>query len=142
MTSARGIRNNNPMNLLGNLQDGHIQWWGMSANQTDPPYYQFDDVKFGIRAGVKVLLNYQKLHKIQTISEALKRYAPSSENDTAAYIADVCKRTGLGPDQQINFSEHMPELVRAIIWHENGEQPYSDDIIQNGIDLAEEEPNG
>jgi hypothetical protein len=33
-----------------------------------------------------------------TVAQAVERYAPATENDTARYIADVCEWTGLTPE--------------------------------------------
>lgn len=36
-----------------------------------------------------------------TLAQFLSKYAPNTENDTAAYIAEVCKLTGYKPETKI-----------------------------------------
>jgi hypothetical protein len=129
---SRGIRNNNP----GNIRHGGSQWQGMSAQQTDAEYVQFDDPIYGIRAMAKLLTNYQKNYGLDTIREIITRWAPPSENITSAYITAVSQKLGASPDQTIDVVGALPRLVPAIIYHENGEQPYSDAQISRGIALA------
>jgi hypothetical protein len=129
---ARGIRNNNP----GNIRHGGSQWQGMSAAQTDSDYVQFDDPVFGIRALAKLLSNYQTRYGLNTVRAIITRWAPPIENITAAYIDNVSRMTGLGPDQSFNVTDYMVPMVKAIIKHENGEQPYTDEQINRGISLA------
>ncbi len=129
---TRGIRNNNP----GNIRHGSSQWQGMSAEQTDPNFVQFDDPIYGIRALAKLLQNYQRIYKLYTIREIINRWAPPSENITGAYVDNVARLVGVAPDIQININEHISPMVKAIITHENGEQPYSGKQIAQGISLA------
>jgi len=120
----RGIRNMNP----GNIRKSDTDWVGLSAEQTDPDFFQFMSPIFGIRAIVKILLHYQAAG-ICTIPQAINRWAPPSENDTSAYIAAVeavCS----------SFDPRDPNLIKAIIQHENGQQPYDDGTIQHAISLA------
>jgi len=128
----RGIRNCNPFNIK---RDG-TQWQGMSALQTDPVFVQFVSPQYGIRAGVKILQDYQKFDHIQTVAEAVTRFAPPSENDTEAYIEAVCGEVCVDPNAVVDFNTLMPGLVKAFTQHENGQQPYSDATINAGIALA------
>lgn len=129
---ARGIRNNNP----GNIRHGPSQWQGMSSEQSDDEYIQFDDPVYGIRAMARLLQNYQTRYSLNTIREIITRWAPPIENITKSYIANVSRIVGASPDQEINVHDAMLPLVKAIITHENGQQPYTDEQIQRGIALA------
>lgn len=129
---SRGIRNNNP----GNIRHGPSQWQGMSATQTDDEYIQFDDPVYGIRAMARLLQNYESRYELDTIRGIISRWAPPSENITSSYIDNVSRIVGALPDQKINVRDRMEPLVKAIILHENGRQPYSDETIQKGISLA------
>lgn len=129
---ARGIRNNNP----GNIRHSTSQWQGMSATQTDADYVQFDDPIYGIRAMAKLLNNYQSRYGLNTIRELITRWAPPIENITAAYIANVARIVGIDADKEITVDDYLPSLVPAIIQHENGRQPYTDEQINRGIALA------
>lgn len=130
MDTPRGLRCNNP----GNIRHG-ADWLGLAPQQTDESFCQFTDPVYGIRAIVRILRSYER-QGINTLTGAISRWSPPSENDTAAYIAAVAKDCGIAPDQPVSLDAIMPALVRAIIQHENGQQPYTDDQIERGIALA------
>jgi len=129
---TRGIRNNNP----GNIRQGTSRWQGMSATQPDSEYVTFDSPIYGIRAMAKLLTNYQTRYGLKTIREIITRWAPPVENITESYIANVSRIVGASPDQEIDVAGSMVPLVKAIITHENGQQPYTDEQINQGIALA------
>lgn len=129
---ARGIRNNNP----GNIRHGGSAWQGMSAEQTDASFVQFDSPVYGIRALAKLLKNYQSRYGLYTVREIINRWAPPTENITSAYVEHVARVAGVSPDEQIDINEKMVPVVTAIIKHENGENPYDADTIAEGISLA------
>lgn len=129
--SPRGVRNNNP----GNLRKNDTEWQGLSPVQTDPDFFQFIDPKWGIRAMVKVLESYQR-EGICTIASAINRWAPPSENQTQAYIDEVSISVGIDSGHIVKLTNIMQPLVSAIIEHENGQNPYPDELIQEAISLA------
>jgi len=131
----RGIRNHNP----GNIRRSADRWQGMSAQQTDAEYVQFDAPEWGLRALAKVLLNYQAMHRLQTLAQIVNRWAPASENNTSSYIAHVSALSGIPVDAVLSLRqnpEQLRALMAAMIQHENGAQPYSSDLIAHGIQLA------
>ncbi len=131
MSNPRGIRNNNP----GNIRTGD-KWQGLTGVD-DAGFCIFDTPEHGIRALAKVLIAYQVKHGLRTISDMICRWAPPVENDTPAYIMSVCQAVGasaVGP--YILTPGRLRDLTAAIIKHENGEQPYSIDVIQAGVDMA------
>ncbi|MBE6447939.1 MAG: structural protein [Alphaproteobacteria bacterium] len=131
----RGIRNNNP----GNIRYGS-NWQGLNPNSRniDPAFCVFTSSVYGIRALAKVLINYKKIHSLNTVRQIISRYAPPNENQTTAYIQSVAKQLGVVPDTVINVEERgvLTVFIKAIIRMENGIQPYSDPTIQQGIDLC------
>ncbi len=129
---ARGIRNNNP----GNIRRGSSQWQGMSAEQTDKSFVQFDDPVYGIRALAKLLKNYQSRYGLNTIEEIISRYAPPSENITGAYVSMVAKAAGVNPRQEILIDDYLQRIIPAMIKQENGSQPYPMSLINDGIRLS------
>lgn len=131
---TRGLINNNP----GNIRHSSQTWVGQATEQHDPDFVTFKSAAYGIRALVKTLLTYQTAHGCKTIRQMIARWAPPNENDTAAYIADVSTRCGVSPDQTVDAHnpEIMTPLVKAIIRHENGSQPYPDSTIAQGLSLA------
>lgn len=130
MATPRGIRNNNP----GNIRHG-ANWLGLSFTQGDEEFCQFTRPEYGIRALRVLLCNYKKLYGIDTIRGIISRYAPTIENDTAAYVKSVSAAVGKGADDPLDLdAEHvMAPLVRAIIRHENGACPYDAETILAGI---------
>jgi hypothetical protein len=131
-TVTRGIRNNNP----GNIEKSGAPWQGLAAVQPDPRFVVFSSPEYGIRALAKILLNYQRLHAVRTVDGIIHRYAPARENDTASYVRAVAKALGVDPIEPINVADYLPDLVRAIIVHENGIQPYDAGTIRRGVALA------
>lgn len=135
MNRPRGIRNNNP----GNIRHGQ-NWQGLNPNgkKIDPYFCVFQTPVAGIRALAKVLINYKKLYGLNTVRQIISRYAPPNENQTTAYIQSVAKQLGVYPDTIIDIEERgvLTVFIKAVIRMENGIQPYSDETIQQGIELA------
>lgn len=126
----RGIRNNNP----GNIVRSGVAWVGMSPDQSsDSRFIVFTAPEYGIRAMARVLNNYIA-NGYDTVQEIINRWAPPIENDTGSYVRSVATKLGLDPLSPVNTS-HVPALIEAIILHENGEQPYPPDVIARGIQL-------
>lgn len=130
--TSRGIRNNNP----GNIRHGE-PWQGLSKEQTDASFCQFISPEYGIRAIAKILQSYNK-RNINSVQDIINAWAPSIENDTEAYTEAVCKACDFNPVQHIDMTDKLiiECLVKAIIQHENGSQPYSEQTITDGINLA------
>lgn len=128
----RGIRNNNP----GNIEKGQ-NWRGLSNDQSgDNRFAIFSAPLWGIRALARLLINYQRIHNLRTVREIISRWAPSHENNTSAYALAVARAAGVDPDQEIDVIPYLPRIVPAIIRHENGMQPYSQELISEAISRA------
>lgn len=138
MTEPRGIRNRNP----GNLRRTGDPWQGLAPTQGDPEFFQFEGAVWGIRALARTLIAYQDRHGLYDVAGIVGRWAPEHENDTAAYIEDVCARTGFAADQPLDMHTHphLRPLVEAIIRHENGCQPYPRAVVDKALVLAGVEP--
>lgn len=89
-----------------------------------------------IRALAKVLINYKRIHGLNTVRQIISRYAPPNENQTTAYVQSVARQLGVLPDVVIDIEERgvLTVFIKAVIRMENGIQPYSDETIQKGID--------
>lgn len=127
---TRGLRNNNP----GNIRHGD-PWQGMRDVQTDGSFVQFISPEYGIRAMARILSNYSKAG-INTLRSIISRWAPPDENPTDALITNASRRLNIHPDAPLDVDLHLPSLIDALIFQENGVQPYSSDIIARGIALA------
>lgn len=133
--APRGIRNNNP----GNIRWGS-NWSGLDdkGKEKDREFCVFIDPKWGIRALMKLIINYGRLYNLFTVRGIIARYAPSNENNTEAYITHVARLMGVCAEEELNFLEYKnaKAIVKAIITHENGIQPYDDKVIDEGLTLA------
>lgn len=129
---TRGEANSNPGNIR---QVRGVTWVGQSIVQADDAFVQFQSPVYGIRAIARILKSYDR-EGIHTLAEAIDRWAPPNENNSSAYVSDVCQRCGVNPDTTVVLSAMLPEVVKAIIHHENGECIYNDDQINQGIALS------
>lgn len=139
--TSRGLRDNNP----GNVRKGPITWQGQLDDQSgDPDFVTFKTPQWGIRAIARLMLTYQNQYHLSTVREIINRWAPPSENNTSAYVSAVAEglkdQTG-GiplPDMEINVdsADIMLPLVKAIILHENGSNPYPDSLILEALHMA------
>lgn len=128
-----GFKLNNP----GNIERGSA-WIGLAQNQLHDRYATFIAPEFGIRVIAYLLEKYSNTYGLRTVQKIISRYAPSHENPTDAYIANVAKATGVTPDQEFDVSARMSPFVKAIIAQEigYGTNPYPDSVIAEGIALA------
>lgn len=117
--TARGIRNNNPGNIRRN---GLTMWQGQTMLQTDPSFVTFADMPHGIRALAKTILTYQHKDGVKTIAGLIDRWAPPTENNTAAYINAVAKAAGIDPLAQVDLTQFatLAGIASGIVLHENG----------------------
>ncbi len=146
--TPRGIRNYNP----GNIRHAKgVRWQGQATTQGDVEFVQFNGPRWGIRAIARVLITYQDKRRagdgsrIDSVREFIERWAPPFENNTDAYVRQVARAIGVGPDDETldvyDFTT-MRALVQAIIRHENGPGPlpggywYGDVVIADGLALA------
>jgi len=145
--TARGIRNNNPGNIDFNQaafdRDPWVGEIGLEIHSS-PRFTTFDTPEHGIRALCKVLLTYDHHRKgadgspIDTVQEVIDRWAPPSENNTDAYADRVRDTLGVedGEEIDLDHQDTLKTVCTAIIQHENGVQPYSEETIKAGVELA------
>lgn len=139
----RGIRNHNP----GNLVVTNLPWQGkipLAQNRDDNKHFeQFTEMKFGVRAMMRDIINDIKKGK-NTIASFIHEYAPQFENNTSNYIAVVSKLSGIKANQVIDLTEkNIIGLCKAMIIMENGanyakyvtEADYKGAVAILGIDL-------
>jgi len=142
-----GLKNMNP----GNIRHSDTVWEGQAAKgaQTDENFVTFSSPRYGIRAIARILRNYERLYGRNTVESMISRWAPRKGKDakgreytnpTDAYIKNVAKWMGVDPNQRLNLQDPMimRSLIKSIIRQENGLQPYSDDLIDEGIALEKE----
>ncbi|WP_199637000.1 hypothetical protein JEM67_20835 [Serratia sp. PAMC26656] len=132
-SASRGLRNNNPGNIEASADN---PWEGQTGS--DGRFAKFETPEHGIRALGKNLLAYNKRHGLDTVGEMITRWAPPEENDTDSYIKAICAQLGVGANDQIDVTNPrtLAALCAGIVQHENGNQPYSADQINNGVSAA------
>ena len=121
MTTPRGIRNNNPLNI----RKSKDKWKGLRAQQQDAAFCQFETMEWGWRAAFWLLTRtYYHTYRLFTIRTIVQKWAPPHENNTASYIANVSKMTGIGADEPIGIPSDQPArwmmLGAAMAIQENG----------------------
>jgi hypothetical protein len=137
MSVPLGIRQNNP----GNIERNGIPWKGLNLD-ADGRFCTFENIEYGIRAAAIILSNYYRKHKILTIRQAIARWAPKNENNTALYVANVAKWSGLPADWPIKLdaAETLVKLLPAMFRMENGQnngKPWVDAAtIERGVAMA------
>ncbi|WP_374572785.1 hypothetical protein [Phenylobacterium sp.] len=131
MPSGRGrrpvsIRNNNP---------GNLRRWG--SRPTQDGFAVFDTVEAGMLAMARNLLGYAKRGD-DTIREIISKWAPSSENDTGAYIRTVAKALGVSADKVLNLKDPatLTKLMQAISRQEAGGEFYSPALYRAAANMA------
>ena len=132
----RGIRNNNPLNI----RRGKDQWKGLRAQQTDSAFCQFETLEYGWRAAFYLLTRtYYYKYRLYTIRMIINKWAPPNENQTAKYIENVCRLTGIGPDEPIGIPSDQPErwmmVGRAMAIQECGMEGLDDFAMLRGWGL-------
>ena len=130
----RGIRNNNPMNIRENHKVDY-DWVGESLFDSDLDFEEFVSPVYGIRAAARILKNYRDKYDLNTVSGIINRWAPPTENDTQAYIKSVADKVGVNANEPLTEVDYT-RLISAMIYHENGQQPYSVDEIQQGFEMG------
>lgn len=137
MVKPRGLRNNNPGNLVYNPRNA---WEGQIGH--DERFARFEQMEDGVRALGVTLLNYQRKHKLHTVRQIITRWAPPNENDTATYVRRVAQALDVDADHTINLFDRktLTLLVWAICTHENGamacERWLKHEDVEAGVDRA------
>jgi hypothetical protein len=98
------LANNNP----GNMRTPDGNGW-----------QSFPTMQAGIDAVGHQIDLYRKRDGLNTITQIVSKYAPSSENDTKAYILDVEKRAGIPANEPLTDDE-VSTVRDAMIAHEQG----------------------
>lgn len=115
--TSLAFNNNNPFNIRNNKNNN---WQGkLELNES---FEAFKTLDHGIRAGIKLLINYQSLYGLKTIEEIIYRFAPPFENNTEHYINWLCENTGHKRDEPINLKneEILVPFCSYIIQMETG----------------------
>lgn len=122
----RGLRNNNP----GNIRKNSDVFQGEKTS-SDKEFKQFKSMAYGYRAIFKILSNYYRNYKLDTIRKMIGRWAPENENDTDTYVRAVSDYAGIPADDPIyvNDREQMIRIVAGMSKVENGREADMSDVI-------------
>jgi hypothetical protein len=129
--APRGLRNNNPGNLKFAGQPGAI-------GKDSQGFAIFKTPAEGI-AAMRRQLGLYRARGLDTISSILSAWAPASAgNDTAAYIAAVSQAMHVGAQKRLNLSDPavVSRLMRAMIYHENGQDPFGAGAMRGLAEVA------
>lgn len=132
---ARGLRNCNPLNIR---RVAGTKWKGQSALQTDASFVCFNAMEWGIRAAFCILRTYARRYQCVSPADIVGRWAPPHQNNTDAYIRNVCSWTGFGGRQRLTEAD-WPRLVQAMARQESG-TTLSEEIINKGFKLYKNQP--
>ncbi len=134
---SRGWRLNNPCCIRKGTT-----WRGLAALQADNEFCTFIHPLYGFRAAVIIICKTYYGRKLVTIRQIISRWAPSTENNTEAYITMVSKAVGIGADVMLPRPKAETKNVWAsILWaialHENGYVPNGmDSVISAAYDMV------
>lgn len=104
----------NPLNIRYSKKN---HWLGQIGSRKG--FVNFDSLTHGVRAALIILKNYYTVHHLHTISDIIRRYAPSSENDTESYIHFVSKRANLAPCKPLSLDQVIYDVLPAMALYES-----------------------
>lgn len=138
--TLRAVRNNNPGNIrVGQNWQGEMLLAKKTPEQAAEKEFEvFATPADGFRAMAIIFHNYVKKHGITTLRGAISRWAPSSENNTGAYLNAVVNMTRFGPDAAYPFTSPaaMQELCHAVAFHESGGWFFKSADLVAGVNAA------
>ncbi len=125
---ARGIRNNNPLNL--SYVPGQ-----QGVTGSDGRFGQYGSMADGVAAAERQLLRYQA-QGTDTIAKMITRWAPANENETGSYITQVSKWTGIDAGAKVDMRDPLTaqKIIGAMARRESGGVNANE--VQMGVGLA------
>ena len=131
MSTTRGLKNNNPLNI----RKSNDTFLGEKTS-TDKAFKQFKSMAHGYRAAFVILSNYNK-RGLNTIEKIISRWAPPSDgNHTENYIQNVSIRSGVNRKKELTLQDGNDyiKIVAAMCVSENGIKAVMSDVI-DGFNL-------
>jgi hypothetical protein len=134
----RGIRYNNPGNLkyAGQANAARLLFGGGFATFSSP--------QEGLNALGRQVELYGK-RGLDTVSGIISQFAPPGDNnDTAAYIKDVARQMHTSANAELNLNNPatLAALIKAIVRHENGQNPYTSGMVGRAAKVAIHDETG
>lgn len=109
-----GVRNRNPANIVA--LSSKNPWLGQ-IGKDKRGHAIFETFHHGVRAHYLVIRNYYEKRGIDTLEVLTSRFC---EGDHVRYAKFIAKELGVGYKDKINFIEHMPKIMKAMVRYENG----------------------
>lgn len=138
--APRAVRNNNPGNIrVGTAWQGLMPRGQMTGDQLqEKDFCVFQTPVWGFRAMSEIFLTYHAKHGVQTLRQAISRWAPPNENNTDAYVVAVSHYCGFDPDATFPFSDPgaQQHLCYAVSVHECGAWYFSTGDLVHGVGAA------
>lgn len=98
----------NPWNIRYNKYN---HWRGQMGEYKG--FVQFASQMSAYRAFIILMENYHKIG-CKSVGQIIERFAPSTENDTDAYIGFVCTRNGWNKNYVVSDFNDLYKLARAM----------------------------
>lgn len=129
--TSRAERNNNPGNLEFRGQRGATPEDGSGR------FAKFGSAEEGVAALARQLQLYGS-RGINTIEKIISKYAPPSENNTAAYVNAMVNRLGVASTKELDLNDPatLSGLIQGISKHEAGRSFLSEQQVMTGLTMA------
>lgn len=135
-TENLGRANCNPLNIRYAAAN---HWLGLHPTQPNVKgFCRFISVAHGYRAAVVLMKRYINRYGLDTPRKIIYRWAPPVENNTVYYIAAVCGRSGLHPDEHLSpTGPQLGRLIAAMARQETGMHitPEGIDVIRSDYEI-------
>ena len=117
MSTPRGLRNNNPLNI----RHSRDRFQGEVVPGSDRAFKQFTSMADGYRAAFVTLATYLARGR-NTVEKIIRAWAPPTENNTEGYINHVVQRSGVGRNKALTADSggDYRKIVAAMSHCENG----------------------
>lgn len=113
-----------------NIRFSKIKWLGQTGAHKG--FVCFESLRYGLRAGIVLLRNYVDYNDLHTVDGIICRYAPSSENNTFAYINYVRRcfeRYNMRPSVYSTSDYSFFILCQAVVKYESNLEITYDDFL-------------
>lgn len=98
---------------VGNIRTSNIGWAG--KGQPHNGFETFNTPQAGASAMFNNLTSYASGSPDMTVAGAISKWAPPSENNTAAYIAHVAKNAGIDPNTPLSKVLSDPDAAAKVM---------------------------
>lgn len=117
---------------MRDMNPGNLRSWG--GHERVGGFAKFSSMDEGMSAMAQQLITYGK-RNIDTIQKIISTYAPSNENDTASYVAQVSKAMSIGSGTKLdlNSPKVLESLMSAMITREQGYNPFSTEAMDKAV---------